>query len=572
MDAYDFILRMKDYATSGIRSIASSVGMLDSNISKSGGSSDMLSGKLVRLVGVVGSLILTWQAFNFVGSLFNKGVELEQTRIKFEVLLGSVEKGNNLLKQLNEFADFTPYSNKGIQKGAEVMLGFGIANEKVMGNIKMLGDVAMGSEEKLGGLSLVYSQIMATGRLMGQDLLQLINQGFNPLQVISDNTGISMDVLKKKMEEGSISASMIEEAFRLATSEGGRYYGMTDKMAESAGGKWSTLIGNLQQVLSKVGLAFAEWVSPMIDIGISVVNNIIPFFQWLSAIYRNIAANKPLLIFLSSIITALGINFIITNAAAIGWAVTLGILEGMIWLVNAATAAWNFVLSLNPIGLIIIAIGALVAVVVYLWQKFDWFRGSVMGVWSVLKGFADMIKNYVVTRIKELISSITGVGESLVLLFKGDFSGAAEAGKKAIRDLVGVDSKTQLLKDGYEAFKSFGTGYEQGAKEFVKKDIAKVNTPEQVFSKQNQSSVFNDLLTDKKDKDSKAGSNSKNSTSDSITSGGSKMTQITVNFQKLHDDVIINVNSLDQAVKDFPKLIREELLRTVNSINQMQTG
>ena len=114
-----------------------------------------------------------------------------------------------MLSDLTQYAEKTPYSFDGLQKGAETMLGFGIAEEKIISNMKMLGDIAMGSDEKLQGLSLVYSQIMATGKLMGQDLLQLINQGFNPLQIISEQTGLSvgdlLETTKKrlKMQEKS---------------------------------------------------------------------------------------------------------------------------------------------------------------------------------------------------------------------------------------------------------------------------------------------------------------------------------------------------------------------------------
>src|SRR5690606_3706400 len=122
-------------------------------------------------------------------------------------------------------------------------------------------------DEKLSGLSLVYSQIMATGKLMGQDLMQLINQGFNPLQIISEETGLSMGVLKEQMEKGAISSDMVSEAFRIATSEGGRYYGMTEKMSQSAGGKWSTMMDTFAGVTRKIGLRFAEWVKPLFDVG-----------------------------------------------------------------------------------------------------------------------------------------------------------------------------------------------------------------------------------------------------------------------------------------------------------------
>ena len=79
-------------------------------------------------------------------------------------------------------------------------------------------------KNKLSSLTLAFSQVQSTGRLMGQDLLQMIGQGFNPLQIISEKTGRSMADLKKDMENGAISADMVTEAFKIATSEGGRFF------------------------------------------------------------------------------------------------------------------------------------------------------------------------------------------------------------------------------------------------------------------------------------------------------------------------------------------------------------
>ena len=68
----------------------------------------------------------------------------------------------------------------------------------------------------------------ASGRLMGQDLLQMINAGFNPLSEISRKTGKSIGVLKEEMEKGKISAEMVTQAFYSATQAGGQFHGMTD--------------------------------------------------------------------------------------------------------------------------------------------------------------------------------------------------------------------------------------------------------------------------------------------------------------------------------------------------------
>lgn len=581
MNAYEFILQLKDYASSSLQKIAASVGMTNTRVeglnntfkgterASSSFSSTMGSG-FKSLIGLVGALGISLGVIGSIGALFNMGVQMEQTNIKFEVLLGSVVKATGLLKELNDYANATPYTNEGIIKGAETMLGFGIAHEKVMGNMKMLGDVAMGNQEKLGGLSLVYSQIMATGRLMGQDLLQLINQGFNPLQIMSENTGISMGVLKKQMEAGAISANMVEEAFRLATSEGGRYYNMSNKMAETAGGKWSTLMGTMKNIISRIGMAFALWISPLIDIGIAVANNIIPFGHAVADVIRWIMEAKPLLFFFAALITTLGVSFIAANAGFWLFSAQFALFEARLWLATTAQAAFNFVMAMNPIGLVVIAIAALIAIVWTLWNRFEGFRGVVMGTWEVLKGFGTAIKDYVINRIQELLSGITGMGSALMAFFKGDFQNAFDIGKKAVGDLMGVDSKKKLIEDGMKAAKSFSKGYNDGvnmkAQEVGVKSVAKVPTPD--YLKQDKSKVFADLMNDGKGKKGKE----KGSKADSIVSGGSKITHITVNIAKLQDDTKIFVENTEKGIEKLGEKVQEILLRAVNSVNQMQTS
>lgn len=580
MTTYEYLVKMKDYASSSLRKIAESAGVTDTRLQgvqkRSGLVSRVMGGSLMS---VVSRLALGFGVLTTASALFFKGVDYEQTKVKFEVLLGSVEKGTAMLKELNEYANFTPFSNDSIIKASETMLGFGITQEKIMGNMKMLGDVAMGNEQKLGSLSLAYSQIMATGRLMGQDLLQLINQGFNPLQVISENTGLSMGVLKKQMENGAISAGMVEEAFRLATSEGGRYYGMSEKMAESAGGKWSTFMGKFQFLVSKVGEKFATWITPLIDIGIAVVDNIVPFGKAIADIVTWVTKATPLLIALGSIGLALGVNYAIANASFIAFTVQFYAYSAATWLATAATGALstavgvlNFIMSMNPISLVILGIGALIGVIALLWNKVDWLRGGILGIWEVMKGFGSAIKNYVINRIKELLSGITGLGKMIMAFFKGDFKDAFEYGKKATKDLLGFDSGKEFVKDGLNAAKSFSEGYKNGLKiDSPKQELKKagISTKPKTALTQEPSSIFSSLLQNKKEADKKKAAKSK---PDSIVSGGSKQTHIQVTINKLQDDTKIYVSSAEKGIQQLGDKIQEQILRAVNSVNQMQTS
>lgn len=525
------------------------------------------------MVGLAGGVAIAMGAWNGVKALFNKGVELEQVKIKFDVLLGSAEKSKKMLAELNEYANFTPFSNNSVIKGAETMLAFGIAEEKVMGNMKMLGDVAMGNEQKLGGLSLVYSQIMSTGRLMGQDFLQLVNQGFNPLQIISENTGISMADLKKKMEQGAISATMVEEAFRLATSEGGRYYKMSEKMATSAGGKWSTFLGKMTFSLSQIGEKLAKMMIPVIDVGIVVAENIVPFAQGIADVVSWVSECEPLIIGLTGVVTALGVQFLWVKGAMLATSVIQGVLKVSTTLLTAATSAWNFVLSINPISLIIIAIAALVAVVVVLWKKFDWFRGGIMGVWETLKGFGSMIKDYVITRFKELLSGITGVGKALVAFFKGDWSKAWEIGKQAGKDLLGVNSKKEAIASGMNVASNFAKGYEKGVKmtPVSVKDIIDKTTKTTPVT-QEKSKLFDSLLDGNEETGGDKKGNGLRKSADTVIAGGKKQTHIDITIQKLQDDTKIFVSSAEQGLDDLGDRVQEILLRAINSVNQMQTS
>ncbi|MCX4541457.1 hypothetical protein [Streptomyces sp. NBC_01565] len=73
------------------------------------------------------------------------------------------------------------------------------------------------------------------------------------------------------------------------------------------------------------------------------------------------------------------------------WAGAVLLVNGAMWLATAAVAAFNFVMSLGPWGWIILAIVAVVAAVVFMYKKFDWFRNFVDGVWQGIVAGAQLV-------------------------------------------------------------------------------------------------------------------------------------------------------------------------------------
>lgn len=112
----------------------------------------------------------------------------EASLSKLEVLLGSQGAAVQKFAQIQQLAAASPLGVGDMMQASSTLLGFGMNAERLLPTLKMLSDVSLGNADRFQSLSLAMAQVTAAGRLQGQDLLQLVNAGFNPLQVISENT------------------------------------------------------------------------------------------------------------------------------------------------------------------------------------------------------------------------------------------------------------------------------------------------------------------------------------------------------------------------------------------------
>lgn len=193
-------------------------------------------------------------------------MSMESLTAQFTVMTGSAERANAVLSEIADFAAKTPFTKLGLADAGKTLMAFGIEGQKIVPTLRMLGDVAGADQNKLKSLALVFGQIQSTGKLMGQDLLQLINQGFNPLNVISQQTGISMAKLKDAMAQGAISADMVTAAFQAATSEGGIFFGNLEAQSQTLQGRLSTLQDNFQTALQNMAEAFLPLLKAGTDV------------------------------------------------------------------------------------------------------------------------------------------------------------------------------------------------------------------------------------------------------------------------------------------------------------------
>ena len=214
------------------------------------------------------------------GVLKALGAEMIRVRGEFqaadtaiETLLGNKEKANALMSQVREFAKISPLEFSDVTAATQMMLGFNIEAEKVPRYLQAISDISMGESSKFNSLTLAFSQMSAAGKLMGQDLNQMINAGFNPLQIISEKTGKSIATLKDEMSKGAVSAEMLQQAFIDATSAGGKFYNMSENASKTINGQLSMMQDALDSVFNELGTKSESVIMDGIQMTTSLIQN-----------------------------------------------------------------------------------------------------------------------------------------------------------------------------------------------------------------------------------------------------------------------------------------------------------
>lgn len=254
---------------------------------------------------------------SFIGEIINVRSEIQSLSVSFETLLGSKEKADQLMGQIRKYAASTPMQMTDLAQGAQTLLGFNIEAKKVMPIMQAIGDISMGNRDKFNSLTLAFAQMSATGKLMGQDLLQMINAGFNPLTVISEQTGKSISTLKDEMSSGAISAKMVEDAFKAATAEGGKFHGMLDQQSKTLRGSISNLQGAFTDMLNDFGSSSEGIIAGGVNAAYEMVKNYKDTAEALLALIATVGVYKAALI-ANEALEAAALDTMHAKVAAIG--------------------------------------------------------------------------------------------------------------------------------------------------------------------------------------------------------------------------------------------------------------
>ena len=507
-----------------------------------------------------------------IGGSIKKGMEADLQQANITTLLrGDVEKAKALYAQLSDYGVKTPYDKAGLIEAQKTMMSFGLSSEFAFGKLKNIGDIAMGDAQKMKSLSLAFAQATSAGKLQGQDLMQMINAGFNPLQVISERTGESMAMLKERMSKGGISAQELAQAFEWATDKQGLFYQGAEKAGQTLSGKFNKLMDSITELALKVYEAISPMLGPLVEFMSAVFSSIGLGISWLIQKFQE---GSPVIWLIAGAIGIFTTALILHNtytAIATAWQ------NKLTW----AVIKTNLAFLANPITWIIAGIIALIAIITY----------CIVGVSGWGKAWDNTVQG------------MKYLWEAFILTYKAHWNTAVNAFMAGVdlcklawykfKEAVGLgDSKenqamiSQIQNDLQERAKSVAEGYKKAGEAGAK--------AKEAFGKAWDSLEFKSISSVKDDLMGKLGMKTESSpapgispitgeattpttgegakTKDNIVTGGTRQTHINIQIGNLGTDTKVYVSSVREGVENFGTQLKEELLRIVNSVNQMQTA
>jgi hypothetical protein len=303
--------------------------------------------------------------------------------------------------------------------------------------------------------------------------------------------------------------------------------GVTEEIGNTTGGRLSTLKDQFSRLQLTIGQKLQPTINKLIDGGVAVINMASDMINWIS---QNSEMVKQWAIIIGIASAAWGIYQLAVNGAVL------------------AQYAINLAMSLNPIGLVIVAVAALAAAFVYLWNKVDWVRG---GLTAFFRGTMELVDSFVDFNKK----AFGGLADIIIGAFTFD-------AKQVARGLDTVNS-IDFKKYGNNIAEAVKTGYKEGVDSIA--DVPAIMKQAVDPNKQYQAVG---LGTDDPNS-SKKKAKTKKAAQDQINSvlGDVKQSRnITVNIGKVQTAERIDVhNNLMQKVEDMASQMKEILLREIRN-------
>ena len=226
-----------------------------------------ISNEMDKLKTMVTGFIAAYGGKKLWEMLIGSNAEMEQYTTSLEVMLGSTEKASAMIEKMREFAAKTPLTLDNVISSGTMLMSYGVDEDNLLDTMTKLGDLASGNAEKMDRITLAYGQMLAKGKVTGEELRQMAEAGV-PLQTaLAESIGVTGEEFSKMVSKGEVGIDALNKAITELTTGDGKFAGMMEKQSQTMQGMLSTLQDNISEFFRKMGEgAFGEVKSALQDV------------------------------------------------------------------------------------------------------------------------------------------------------------------------------------------------------------------------------------------------------------------------------------------------------------------
>lgn len=261
-DSATYEIRLKDSFSSPLKGLETKMNHFENKVGT-------LKSSFSGLGSMIGGAFAATAVIGGITSLGSKiislGAQMEQTKVSFETMLGSSKAADGFIKQLQTFANVTPYVTSEVLDAGKQMLAFGFSSGEVIPQLTRLGDVASGLSIPLGDMIYLYGTLKTQGKAMTKDIMQFAQRGIPIYDSLAKVLGVNKNKVGDLVTAGKVGFAQVQKAFELMTAKGSMFGGLMDKQSRTLAGRWSTFEGILETIGTQLGEKLLPLAGKVVD-------------------------------------------------------------------------------------------------------------------------------------------------------------------------------------------------------------------------------------------------------------------------------------------------------------------
>lgn len=232
-----------------------------SEVNKVNGEFTLQSRLLSNLKTLFTTYVSIFAVKSFIQNLAQVRGEFENQQIALRAILRDAEAADKIFSQIKSFAVISPFEFKDLVSYAKQLSAFQVPVNELFETTKRLADVSAGLGVGMDRIILAYGQVRSAAVLRGQELRQFTEAGIPLVDELAkkfselEGRVVSAGDVFEKISNRMVSFEMVKEIFEDMTNEGGMFYMMQEKQAESLKGKIANLADAYDIMLNDIGEA-----------------------------------------------------------------------------------------------------------------------------------------------------------------------------------------------------------------------------------------------------------------------------------------------------------------------------